>query len=120
MKTSSALIMVGGLAAALQAASAADITGTVILKGTPPKEKDITPVMEDANGKLLGYDPETITSLTNLLVTAAGGRAVSGQRAGQRASSPAIVPLSRACTAAAGSGPAAAGGRRGPPGGGGV
>jgi plastocyanin len=49
MKKSSALIMVSGLAAALQAAAAADITGTVTLKGTPPKEKDITPVMEDAN-----------------------------------------------------------------------
>ena len=46
---SSTLIMVAGLAAALQVASAADITGTVTLKGTPPKEKDITPVMEDAN-----------------------------------------------------------------------
>ena len=41
--------MVTGLAAALQGVSAGDITGTVTLKGTPPKEKDITPVMEDAN-----------------------------------------------------------------------
>jgi Carboxypeptidase regulatory-like domain len=49
MKKSSTLIMVSALAAALQVASAADITGTVTLKGTPPKEKDITPVMEDAN-----------------------------------------------------------------------
>ena len=31
------------------------------------------PVRSDANGKLLGYAPETITSLTSLLVTAAGG-----------------------------------------------
>ena len=49
MKRSSTLIMVSGLMAALQVAAAADITGTVTLKGTPPKEKDITPVMEDAN-----------------------------------------------------------------------
>jgi plastocyanin len=41
--------MVIGLAAGLQGVSAGDITGTVTLKGTPPKEKDITPVMEDAN-----------------------------------------------------------------------
>ena len=41
--------MVSALAAALQVAPAADITGTVTLKGTSPKEKDIAPVMEDAN-----------------------------------------------------------------------
>ncbi len=41
--------MVSALTAALQVASAADITGTITLKGTPPKEKEITPVMEDAN-----------------------------------------------------------------------
>jgi plastocyanin len=41
--------MVVGLAAGLQVVSAGDITGTVTLKGAPPKEKDITPVMEDAN-----------------------------------------------------------------------
>jgi len=49
MMKSSTLIMVVGLVAALQAASAADITGTITLKGAPPKEKEITPVMEDAN-----------------------------------------------------------------------
>ena len=49
MTKSSTLIMVAGLAVGLQAASAADIIGTVTLKGTPPKEKDITPVMSDAN-----------------------------------------------------------------------
>ena len=49
MTKSSTLIMVAGLAMALQTASAADIIGTVTLKGTPPKEKEITPVMEDAN-----------------------------------------------------------------------
>jgi plastocyanin len=52
--------MVGALAAALQVASAADITGTVTLKGTPPKEKEITPVMEDANcSKLHSSAPTT-------------------------------------------------------------
>jgi len=41
--------MVTGLSATLQSASAGEIVGTVTLKGTPPKEKEITPVMEDAN-----------------------------------------------------------------------
>jgi len=45
----SMLIIVSAVAAGLQVVPAADITGTVTLKGTPPKEKDITPVMEDAN-----------------------------------------------------------------------
>jgi plastocyanin len=45
----STLIIVSGLAAAVQIASAGDIIGTVNLKGTPPKEKDITPVMDDVN-----------------------------------------------------------------------
>src|ERR1035437_5719069 len=53
MKTLSTLIMVSGLAAAVQVASAGDIIGTVTLKGTPPKEKDVTPVMEDVNCKQL-------------------------------------------------------------------
>ncbi len=49
MKKLSTLIIVNGLAAAFQVAFAADITGTVTLKGTPPKEKDITPLMADPN-----------------------------------------------------------------------
>ena len=48
MNRSSALVAVTGLAVALQTAFAADITGTVTLKGTPPKELDITPIMDDA------------------------------------------------------------------------
>jgi len=49
MNKSTILIIVIGLAAGLQVTIAGDITGTVTLKGTPPKEKEITPVMEDAN-----------------------------------------------------------------------
>ena len=46
--------------AALQLASAGEITGTITLKGTPPKEKDITPLKEDANcGKLHTEMPTT-------------------------------------------------------------
>jgi plastocyanin len=47
-------------ALALQLASAGDITGTITLKGAPPKEKDITPLKEDANcGKLHSDMPTT-------------------------------------------------------------
>ena len=49
MKRLSTLILIIGLMAALPAAFAGDITGTVTLKGTPPKEKEITPMKEDAN-----------------------------------------------------------------------
>ncbi len=43
-----------------QAATAGDITGTITLKGSPPKEKDITPLKEDANcGKLHSDMPTT-------------------------------------------------------------
>ena len=59
MNKLSTLIIVNGLAAALQVAFAGDITGTVTLKGTPPKEKDITPVMEDANCSKMHTDVPT-------------------------------------------------------------
>src|ERR1043166_3093020 len=53
MKLYSAFALVSGLAF-VQAVSAADITGKVTLNGTPPPEKEITPVMEKdpACGKL--------------------------------------------------------------------
>jgi plastocyanin len=54
------LIAATGLTAALHLATAADITGTITLKGTPPKEKDITPLKEDINcGKLHTEMPTT-------------------------------------------------------------
>ena len=47
-------------AAALHLACAGEITGTVTLKGTPPKEKEITPLKEDPNcGKLHNDMPTT-------------------------------------------------------------
>ncbi len=49
MRITTTLLAITGLAATFQAAPAADITGTVTLKGTPPKEVDITPLMSDAN-----------------------------------------------------------------------
>ena len=43
MKRTTALFSIASLMTAAQLAVAGDITGTVTLKGTPPKEKDITP-----------------------------------------------------------------------------
>ena len=100
MTTSSTLIMVAGLAAALQAASAADITGTVTLKGTPPKEKEITPVMEDANcSKLHTAAPTTHFyvagpkgELADVIVSLQG---ISGKSTG--ASAPPMVLDQKGC-----------------------
>ena len=97
---SSTLIMVAGLAAALQVASAADITGTVTLKGTPPKEKDITPVMEDMNcSKLHTTVPTTHFyvvgpkgELADVIVSLQG---VSGKSTG--ASAPPMVLDQKGC-----------------------
>src|SRR4051812_32918507 len=53
MKKSIMLAVAGGLLFVLPMLQAADITGKVILKGTPPKEKEIPQVKDDANcGKL--------------------------------------------------------------------
>ena len=60
MKRNVAIWVVSGLAAALQVAVAGDITGTITLKGTPPKEKEITPLKDDVNcGKLHTEIPTT-------------------------------------------------------------
>jgi hypothetical protein len=53
MKQTVVLLCVVGLSASVQLASAADISGTITLKGTPAPEKEITQVKEDPNcGKL--------------------------------------------------------------------
>jgi plastocyanin len=65
----STLITVSALAAGMQVVAAADIIGTVTLKGTPPKEKDITPVMEDANCSKL----HTTVPTTHFYVVGANG-----------------------------------------------
>jgi len=60
MTKTTVLFSVAAAVAALQLASAGEITGTVTLKGAPPKEKDITPLKEDANcGKLHSDMPTT-------------------------------------------------------------
>lgn len=58
MKTTSTLILIASLTATV--VSAADITGTVTLNGTPPPEKVITPLKDDPTcGKLHTEVPMT-------------------------------------------------------------
>ena len=60
MKNTTVLFGVAGLLIGLQFAAAGDITGTITLKGTPPKEKDITPLKADETcGKLHADMPTT-------------------------------------------------------------
>jgi plastocyanin len=49
MKRVFAFVLMSGVLSSVPAAFATDITGTVALKGTPPKEKEITDVMSDVN-----------------------------------------------------------------------
>src|SRR5215472_13527889 len=87
--------------AALQFASAGEITGTITLKGTPPKEKDITPLKEDANcGKLHPTDMPT----THFYVVGAQGeladvvvsvQGISGKSTG--ASAPSVELDQKGC-----------------------
>jgi plastocyanin len=100
MTKSSTLIMVSALAAALQVTPAADITGTVTLKGTPPKEKDITPLMADVNcSKLHTKMPTTHFyvvgekgELADVVVSLQG---ISGKSTG--ASAPPVVLDQKGC-----------------------
>lgn len=60
MKKTTVLFTLIALTAALQTDWAGDITGTITLKGTPPKEKEITPYKDDPNCSKLS--PETPTT----------------------------------------------------------
>ena len=94
------LIMVIGCGAALEVAPAADITGTVTLKGTPPKEIEITPIMSDANcSKLHTTVPTTHfyavganEGLADVVVSLQG---ISGKSTG--ASAPPVVLDQKGC-----------------------
>lgn len=98
MKKSIALLFVG-LTASL---SAAELTGTVTLKGTPPPEKDITPLKDDATcGKL----PGAATAKTTHYVVGAKGelancvvivKGVPGAKS-TGSSAPAIVVDQKTC-----------------------
>src|SRR6516162_179310 len=60
MRNIVAVMAVAGMTLAGHTASASDITGTITLKGTPPKEKEITPLKDDATcGKFHTEMPTT-------------------------------------------------------------
>jgi plastocyanin len=60
MKISSVIIGIIGFVSTVQVACAGNITGTVTLEGTPPPEKQITPLKEDMTcGKLVEGMPTT-------------------------------------------------------------
>jgi plastocyanin len=79
------LFLLAALAGAWQVALAADVTGTITLKGTPPPEKDITPLKDDPNcGKLHTTMPKTKfyvvgakAELADVVVVLKGGSAKS-------------------------------------------
>ena len=97
----SALSLAVGLTAALQIATAADLTGTVTLKGTPPAEKEITPLKDDATcGKFhTGAAPMTHfyavganAGLADVVVMLKG---ITGKSTG--ASAPAMIVDQKSC-----------------------
>src|SRR5579859_2800236 len=60
MNKTTVLFALAAVTLGLSGARAGDVTGTVTLKGTPPKEREITPLKEDANcGKLHADMPTT-------------------------------------------------------------
>src|SRR5580765_5033411 len=62
MKLNSVFVLVTALATTFQAASAADITGTVTLNGAPPAEKDIAPFMKAGDGVCGKLHAEPVTT----------------------------------------------------------
>ncbi len=91
MKMASIFLLIAtlGIATVVQAA---DITGVIFLKGTPPAEKEITPLMDDANCSAL----HTKMPTTRFYVVGAKGeladvvvslKGITGKSAGASASS---------------------------------
>jgi plastocyanin len=83
------------LTVALQTALAADITGTITLKGTPPAEKDITPLKENPDcGKLHTDTPTTrffvVGSKGELADTVVYLDGITGKSTGSSATSPVL------------------------------
>jgi plastocyanin len=100
MKKTTVLLALTGLAASLQFATAAELTGTITLKGTPPKEKDIAPLKEDPNcGKLHSEMPTThfyvVGSKGELADVIVSLQGVSGQTSG--ASAPPVTLDQKGC-----------------------
>ena len=69
MKLNRSLTVVAGFTAALQLATAGNITGKVTLKGTPPPDKEIDAVKSDLNCGKLHTEPVK----TRFFVVGAGG-----------------------------------------------
>ena len=97
----SLLLLSLGLFAAVQIASAGDITGTITLKGTPPAAKEITPIKDDPNCAAMypGALPKTMFyvvgangELADVVVSLKG---ISGQSTG--ASAPPVVLDQKGC-----------------------
>jgi plastocyanin len=100
MKKTTVLVTLSGILAAWQLATAGEITGTVTLKGTPPKEREITPLKEDPNcGKLHAEMPTThfyvVGSKGELADAVVSLEGVGGQSAG--ASAPAVTLDQHGC-----------------------
>src|SRR5947199_3914855 len=82
MNKTIALTIIGGLLAGTAVLNAADITGKVTLKGTPPKEKDIPQIKDDPNCGKLHTGPATTRhyvvgangELANVVVTLVGAK----------------------------------------------
>jgi plastocyanin len=99
MNKTTALVIIAGMWVGSRTL-AADITGTITLKGTPPKERDITPLKEDATcGKLHADMPTTHFyvmgpkgELADVVVSLQG---ISGKSTG--ASAPAAVLDQKGC-----------------------
>lgn len=94
------LFSVAAALATLHTAFAGEISGTITLKGTAPKEKDITPLKDDANcGKLHNDMPTTRFyvvgaqgELADVVVSVQG---ISGKSTG--AAAPAVVLDQKGC-----------------------
>src|SRR5690349_7202845 len=100
MKKTSLLLTLSAFAFACQLAVAGDITGTITLKGTPPKEKDITPLKDDPTcGKLHTEMPTThfyvVGSKGELADVVVSVQGAAGKSAG--ASAPAAVLDQHGC-----------------------
>lgn len=99
MNRTSTLLTVTALAVIFNA-TAGDITGTIVLKGTPPKERDITPLKDDPNcGKLHSTMPTTHFyvvgtkgELADVIVSVQG---ITGKSGG--ASAPPVVLDQKGC-----------------------
>jgi len=100
MTTKTTLSIVAGVSLLVLGASAGDITGKITLKGTPPPEKQITPLKNDPNcGKLVSGMP-----MTTFYVVGEGGaladvvvvlQGVDGKSTG--ASAPPLVIDQKGC-----------------------